>query len=158
MLPAIAGTGSPHWNSNTTACIFGLTSATTREDIIRSAVEAIAFMVKDNFNVMEKDGRIQTKRIMASGTSSDISYLLQFQSDLLHMPLYKAREEDPASTGVAFLAGLNLKMWHSLSSIEKLISTKKAFTPKQNETDVKALYDRWRLTSLYSKEWSKNFS
>ncbi len=158
MLPSIAGIGSPHWNANTTACIFGLKSTSTREDIIRSAVESIAFLIKDNFSVLEKDGRIQTKKIVASGALSDIPYLLQFQSDLLHIPLYKTREDDSTSRGVAFLAGLSLKIWNGLSSIEKLINSKKASTPKRNETEVRTLYDRWRLTCLYSKEWSKNFS
>lgn len=158
MFPAIAGLGSPHWNTNTTACLYGLKSTTTRDDIIRSAVESIAFLVKDNFNVIEKDGRIQVKKIIAGGVVSEISYLLQFQSDLLQMSLYKARECDSTATGIAFLAGLNLKIWQGLSSLEGLTNIKKAFNPRLDDIDAKRLYERWRLTWLYSKEWSKNFS
>ena len=158
MLPAISGIGAPQWNNNITTCIYGLKSTTTREDIIRSAVEAIAFMVKDNLNVVEKDGRLQLKKIIASGAVSKIPYLLQFQSDLLHMPLHNSTEIDSVSKGAAFLAGINSKMWDGSSSIEKLIYTKKTSHPKLKEADVRALYERWRLTYLYSKEWSKNFS
>jgi len=159
MVPAIAGIGSPYWNDQMTTCLFGLRPGTKREDLIRAAVESIAFLVKDNFNVVEKDGRIPIKKIIASGPISDVAYLLQFQSDLLHMPVYKTREGDPASTGVAFLAGLSLKMWPGLSSLERFTNiNKQAIVPKLSETEVKALYERWRLTCLYSKEWSKNFS
>ena len=99
------------------------------------------------------------KKIIASGPISDVAYLLQFQSDLLHVPVSKAREGDPATTGGAFLAGLSLKMWHGLSSLERLTHiNKKTMVPKLSETEVKALYERWKLTCLYSKEWSKNFS
>ena len=115
-------------------------------------------LIKDNFNIMERDGRLQVKKIVASGTVSEISYLMQFQSDLLHTPLYKGNGIDPVSAGAAFLAGLNTKTWHTLSAIEKLINSKKIANPKLSETDVKSLYERWRLTCLTSKEWSKNFS
>lgn len=159
MVPAIAGIGSPYWNDQMTTCLFGLRPDTMREDIIRAAVESIAFLVKDNFNVMEKDGRIAIKKIIASGPLSNMAYLLQFQSDLLHVPVYKAMEGDLSSTGAAFLAGLSLKMWHGLSSLGRLTHiNKKAMVPKRSETEVKTLYERWRLTCLYSKEWSKNFS
>lgn len=158
MLPAITGLGSPHWNTGTTASIFGLKTTSKREDIIRAAVESIAYLVKDNFSIIEKDGRIQIKRIIASGGVSEIFYLLQFQSDLLQHSVYKAREGDAATTGVAFLAGLSLKIWQGLSSIERLINNRKAFHPKLNDADARKLYERWRLTCLYSKEWSKNLS
>lgn len=158
ILPAIKGLGSPHWNTNTTACIFGLKSTSSRIDIIRSAVESIAFLVKDNFNLIEKDGRIQLRKIIASGDISDIAYLLQFQSDLLQMPVHKAREGDLTAVGVAFLAGLSLKIWQGISSVERLINMKKSFKPRLNDIDVKRLYERWRLTYVYSKEWSKNLS
>lgn len=160
MMPAIAGIGSPYWTANLATCIFGLKSTTTREDIIRSAVESIAFLVKDNFNIIEKDGRLQIKKIIASGDASGIPYLLQFQSDLLHMPLYQTGENEPVSLGVAFLAGLNTKVWQGISSIERLVNKrqKKSFNPKMKEADIRRVYERWRLTCICSKEWSKTLS
>jgi len=158
MLPAISGLGSPHWNTVTKGSIFGLKSSTKREDIIRAAVESIAYLVKDNLSVIERDGRIQIKRVIAGGHVSDIPYLLQFQSDLLQQPLYKAREKDPTIVGVAFLAGLSLKVWQGLYSLEGLINNRKAFHPKLEDSDVRKLYERWKLTCHYSKEWSKNLS
>lgn len=159
MVPAIGGIGSPYWNDHITTCIFGLRHDSTREDIIRAAVESIAFLVKDNFNLVEKDGRIPIRRVVTSGPVSDIAYLLQFQSELLRMPVTVSRDKGPAAAGVAFLAGLSLKMWNGLSSLERLTkSSKKAIVPRRSETEVKALYERWKLTCLYSKEWSKNFS
>lgn len=156
MLPAINGLGSPHWNTSTATCIFGLKPSSTKKDVIRSAVESIAFLVKDNFNLIEKDGRIQMRKVIASGDMSDISYLMQFQSDLLQMPVHKAVEGDLTARGVAFLSGLSTRMWQGLSSIERLISTRKAYSPKLDDMDAKKLYERWRLTCLYSKEWSKS--
>ena len=158
ILPALSGISSPYWNSNITTCIFGLKSTTTKNDIVRSAVESIAFLVKDNFNIIERDGRIQLKKIRASGEISSMPYLLQFQSDLLNMPVYKTQDHDAFDLGAAFLAGLNSRIWQGLLPVERLVTAKKTFNPRLDEQDTRKLYERWRLTCLYSKEWSKNFT
>lgn len=158
ILPAITGLGSPHWDTNTTTCIYGLKSTTTKGDIVRSAIESIAFLVKDNFDVIQRDGRVMLKKIVVSGEVSEISHLLQFQADLLQMPLHKAKESDSTIRGVAFLAGLNRRIWQGLPSIKRLTHTSKTFNPKLDSTEIEKLYERWKLTCLYSKEWSKNFS
>jgi len=160
MLPSVNGLGSPHWESNSTTCIYGLKNSSKREDIVRAAVEAIAFLVKDNVNVIQTDGRLQLKRIIGSGTVSEISYLMQFQADILKMPVYKAKENDYTAIGTAFLAGLSGKIWQGIASIEKITSSAgtKVFNPKLSDQDAAKLYDRWRLTCYYSREWSRNYS
>ena len=160
MLPSVNGLGSPHWESNSTTCIYGLKNSSKREDIVRAAVEAIAFLVKDNVNVIQTDGRLQLKKIIGSGTVSEISYLMQFQADILKMPVYKAKENDYTAIGTAFLAGLSGKIWQGIASIEKITSSAgtKVFNPKLSDQDAAKLYDRWRLTCYYSREWSRNYS
>ena len=152
------GAGSPYRDTNNTTCIYGLKSSTAREDLVRAAVESIAFLVKDTINVVLADGRIPLKRMIASGKVADIPYLLQFQADILRIPLHKAREGDSIALGVAFLAGLSRRVWQGVSSVERLTPTVKTFNPKIAEQDAVKLYDRWRLTCYHSKEWSKNFS
>lgn len=171
MVPAITGLGSPYREKGVTACIFGMRSSTTKNDIVRSAVESVAFMVKDNLGVVEKDNRIQIKRIISGGELSEISYLLQFQSDILNMPVYKTKEDYPVAPGIAFLANpytrdttrdtKDTKNVMAMNAIQKPSGSKKPFIPKAtkyNEAEVRKLYERWKLTCLHSREWSKNFS
>lgn len=158
MFPSVAGSGLPQWEKGLSACMFGVKSSTTKYDIVRSAVESLAFLVKDNFSIVEKDNRIQLKKIFADGELSDISYLLQFQSDILNMPVQKARAGDPMASGIALLTCPDTKAMQGPISASKNTGTKKPFTPKANETETRKLYERWRLTSLHSREWSKNFS
>ncbi|MBI5193305.1 MAG: hypothetical protein HZA08_07685 [Nitrospirae bacterium] len=161
MVPAITGLGSPYGEKGVTACLFGMRSSTTRNDIVRSAVEAVAFMVKDNLGLVEKDNRIQIKRIVSGGELSEISYLLQFQSDVLNMPVYKTKEDYPVAAGIAFLINPDAKSMTSMNFNQKSPGSKKSFTPKAakySEAEVRKLYERWKLTCLHSREWSKNFS
>ncbi len=160
MLPSVNGLGSPHWDSNSTACLYGLKNSTKKEDIVRAAVEAIAFLVKDNVNVIQTDGRFQLRRILGSGNISAISYLMQFQADILRMPVHKAKEVYYTALGTAFLAGLSSSIWQGIASIDKITSSTgtKVFNPKISDQDTARLYDRWRLTCYHSREWSRNFS
>ncbi len=160
MLPSVTGLGSPFWDSHSTVCMYGLRSNTKREDIVRAAVESIGFLVKDNINVIQSDGRLQIKRIIGNGIVSDIPYLMQFQADILRMPVHKAKEGNYAALGTAFLAGLSCKIWQGVASIERLTSsvTMKVSNPKLSDQESVKLYDRWRLTCYHSREWSKNFS
>lgn len=158
VFPAITGLGSPYPDKNATGCIFGLKLSTTKYDIVRSAVEAIAFMVKDHFSVIEKDNRIKVKKIIVSGGLSELTYLLQFQSDILNMPLHKAKEDGQFATGIAFLTNPDTNSVHGLNSAEKKPATKGSFVPRADEAGIRKLYERWRLTCLHSREWSKNFS
>ncbi len=160
LLPSVDGLGSPHWDSNSTVCMYGLRNSAKREDIVRAAVEAIAFLVKDNVNVIQTDGRFQLRRITGSGVVSDIPFLMQFQADILRMPVHKAKEGNYTALGTAFLAGLSRKVWQGIASLEKMTSsaTSKVFNPRLSDQDAVKLYDRWRLTCYHSKEWSRNFS
>ncbi|OGW44177.1 MAG: hypothetical protein A2132_05565 [Nitrospirae bacterium RBG_16_43_11] len=159
MLPSLDGLGSPHWDSDSTVCLYGLKKGSKREDIVRAAVEAIAFMVKDNVNVIQTDGRLQLKKIIGSGAVSDISFLMQFQADILKMPVRKVKENHYTALGTAFLAGLSTNIWQGFSSIGKLTSSSSArvFNPRLSEQEAAKLYERWRLTFYHSREWSRNF-
>lgn len=161
MLPSLEGLGSPHWDSNSSACIYGLKNHSKREDIVRAAVESIAFLVKDNINVIQTDGRLQIKRISGSGVLSGIPSLMQFQSDILRMPVSIAKEDiNYTAMGTAFLAGLSARVWSGVASVEKITSpaSNRVLNPKLSDQDAVKLYDRWRLTCYHSREWSRNFS
>ena len=160
MLPSVNGLGSPHWDSNSTVCMYGLKKSSKRVDIVRAAVEAIAFLVKDNVNVIKTDGRLQLKRIIGSGAVSEIPFLMQFQADILKMPVHKAKEGNYTALGTAFLAGLSSNIWQGIASIERITSPAgtKVFNPKLSDQEAAKLYDRWRLTCYNSREWSRNFS
>jgi len=158
MLPSLDGLGTPHRESYSTVCLYGLKKNSRREDIVRAAVEAIAFMVKDNLNVIQTDGRLQLKKVVCSGTVSEISHLMQFQADILKMPVHKVKEDYNTAIGTAFLAGLSKNIWQGISSIEKITSSAstRVFHPKLSDQEAAKLYERWRLTFYHSREWSRN--
>lgn len=156
LVPAIAGLGSPHWDNRTTTCLFGLDRMTQREDILRAAVEAVAFLVKDNFDVIHRDGRITPKKIMVSGGMSHLASLLQYQADLLRQSVHRPAQSEATLLGAAFLAGLSAKFWSSPSAVSRLSAPIKTFYPKMEETEVDRSYERWKTALRLSREWSKN--
>jgi glycerol kinase len=156
LFPSIAGLGSPHWDSRTPTCLFGLDRLSRREDVIRAAVEATAFLLKDNLEVIHRDGRISLKRISVTGGLSHLTTLLQFQADIFRQSLQRPGQTESSLLGAAFLAGLSCKFWPSPSSLSKLSGPVKTFYPRMEEAEAERLYERWKMAHRLSREWAKN--
>ncbi|MBI5197065.1 MAG: glycerol kinase GlpK [Nitrospirae bacterium] len=157
LLPAISGLGAPHWDNRISTCLFGLDRLSRREDVLRAAVEAVAFLVKDNFEGIHRDGRIVLKRLSASGGLSSLSYLAQFQADILRQTIHRSGQTESTLLGVAYLAGLSCKFWSSPTALQKLAAPGKTFYPRMEEAEVERLYERWKTALRLSREWAKNF-
>jgi glycerol kinase len=127
-VPALTGLGAPYWEPKATGSIFGLTRGTTDAHIARAALEAIAFQVKDIFDAMGQTG-IKLSKLRVDGGASANGLLMQFQSDLLQVPLQRPIHLDSTALGAAYLAGLGVGFWKSLDELKNLNPIEQTFEP-----------------------------
>lgn len=143
-VPAFAGLGAPYWNNNIRANISGITMGTTRNHIVRAALESIAYQVKDLLDLMGTKAGIRIKEIRADGGPTNNVFLMQFQSDMIGVPILISDIEEASALGAALAGGLGTGVWNSLKDIERLYKTKNAIFPKMNDTERSGFYDGWK--------------
>jgi glycerol kinase len=143
LVPALAGLGAPHWLNEARMTIFGLGSTTSNADLVRAAVEGIAFLVKDIAEVIRKDGTIRIRKLTAGGGVSRIDSLVQTQSDLLGVPILRSDVTEATALGAALLTGVGCGWWKSPSAVPKRAAGK-LFRPHMSETEREERYGQWR--------------
>lgn len=142
-VPALAGLGAPHWLSGAKTAIFGIGPETSRSDLVRAAVEGIAFLIKDIAEVIRKDGRVRIKTITTGGGGSRIRCLVQSQADLLGMTIRRPAVTEATALGAALLAGVGCGWWKSPSAFPK-IQGGKIFRPRVSEADRELRHEKWK--------------
>lgn len=143
-VPAFVGLGAPYWDQEARGAMFGLTRQTTKEDIAKATLQAIAYQVRDIFETMEADTGIRIPLLKVDGGAARNDYLLQFQADILDTPIQRADDLETTARGVAFLAGLAVGYWKDLAELQAIFKTGKTFTPSMSETKRQALYAGWK--------------
>jgi glycerol kinase len=137
IVPAFTGLGAPHWVMEARGSIVGLTRGTNRNHIVRAALESIAYQTYDVFRAMMADTGIFPKELMVDGGAVSNGFLMQFQADILDVPIQKPANIESTSLGVAYLAGLQTGIWHSseeLMAMHEVQSTyKPAMEPEMRE-------------------------
>ncbi len=117
LVPAFAGLGAPHWDPHARGLISGLTRGTTRAHIARAALEGIAFQVADILQAMQSDAGVRLRELRVDGGASTNNLLMQFQADLLGVPVVRPRVTETTALGAAYLAGLGAGLWGAPSEI-----------------------------------------
>jgi glycerol kinase len=141
-VPALAGLGAPHWDEKARGALVGLSFDTRREHVVRAALEAIAFQVKDVFDSMQRAGaRLET--LLADGGASKNDWLMQFQADVLDRPVMRSQTAELSGLGAAFAAGLGCAFWASTDEIAKVAAPHDAFYPTLEESKRTWLVRRW---------------
>ncbi len=143
MVPAFTGLGAPHWDQNARGIITGLTRGTTRAHIVRAALESIAYQTYDLVEAMQKDSQTQIKDLRVDGGATQNNYLMQFQSDILNIPITRPHTTEATAKGAAYLAGHGASIW-SLKELLTLTTKSTQFTPKISQTERKKLLTGWR--------------
>lgn len=143
LVPALAGLGAPHWLSGARMSLFGLESTTSNADLVRAAVEGVAFLIKDIAEVHRRNGTIRIGKLTAGGGGSRIGSLVQAQADLLGLPIIRSDASEATALGAAFLAGVGCGWWKSPSAVPKQI-TGKIFRPRISETEREERYGQWQ--------------
>ena len=151
-VPALTGLGAPYWEPKATGSIFGLTRGTTDAHIARATIEAIAFQVKDIFDAMGQTG-IKLSRLRVDGGASANGLLMQFQSDLLEVPLQRPIHLDSTALGAAYLAGLGVGFWKSLDELKNLNPIEQTFEPGATKHEE---FAHWKKAVAATIAFAKN--
>ncbi len=153
LVPAFAGLGAPHWDQFARGLMIGLTRGSTRAHIARAALEGIAHQVGDVLRAMEKDSNIRLKELRVDGGACVNNLLMQFQSDVLGVPVVRPRVTETTALGAAYLAGLAVGYWKSPRDIAKRWQEERRFIPKMKAPAREKLIADWRRALSRSKRW-----
>ena len=144
MVPAFVGLGAPYWRSDVRGAVFGLTRGTSKEQFIRAALESMAYQTRDVLAAMEADAGLQLKELRADGGAVANDFMMQFQSDILNVPVCRPQEAETTALGAAYLAGLATGFWQSREDISRQWATDRRFEPIMSEEVRERLYKGWR--------------
>lgn len=144
IVPAFAGLGAPHWNMDARGVITGLTRGANRNHIVRAALESIAYQTHDVFRAMEADTGLLPKLLMADGGAVGNEFLMQFQADLLGIPVMTPQNRESTSLGIAFLSGLQAGFWQSADELRHLNATESVYYPTMDDRERVRLIEGWQ--------------
>ena len=142
MVPAFVGLGAPHWDSKARGVLSGLTRNTGPKEIIRAIIESTAYQSHDLFNAMKKDG-LKPKIIKVDGGMVKNNWFSQFLSDVLNIKVYRSQVDETTALGAAFMAGLQIGVFKSLSDITKLWKLNRKFIPKIKNSERLNILKGW---------------
>jgi glycerol kinase len=144
-VPALTGMGAPYWQPSARGTIFGLTRATSIADLARATLEGVAFQVADLIQAMNDDLGYRLADVRADGGMAKSDPFLQFQADLLGLPIDRSPHTESTAMGAALLAGLGAGLWpDTASAIELITSGGNTFSPGRDDDWRKQVHDRWR--------------
>ena len=143
LVPAFVGLGAPYWDPQAKGCLSGLTRGTNRNHIIRAALESIAYQSFDVLNAMQKDANIELKNLNVDGGAVQNGFLMQFQSDITNVHVYRAKQAESSAFGVACLAALWQNFW-LMETIKTKNGKQRCFEPKVDQTTRQKLYKGWQ--------------
>ena len=144
LVPAFVGLGAPHWNDAARGLISGLTHGSTTAHLARATLDAIAYQVRDVFDVMQAESGMDLTVLLADGGASRNNMLMQFQANILGRPLLRNMSAEASPLGAAYLAGLATGIWRSLDDIADLPRPRERFEPVLSEQVRAALYAGWQ--------------
>ena len=143
-VPAFVGLGAPYWDPEVRGTIVGLTRGTTQAHLVRAALESIAFQVKDLIDAFEKDSGQKIPQLKVDGGASLNAFLMQFQADILGIPVITASTSDITALGAAYLAGLHCSYWSNLAEIEQNWHKKQVYSPQLKDRERENLFKTWK--------------
>ncbi len=155
MVPAFAGLGAPHWDSYARGTIIGITRGTNRGHIARAALEGIAFQVADVLDAMQQDAGSPIEELRVDGGAAANDLLMQFQADIMQVPVVRPKVIETTALGAAFLAGLAVGYWSDVTEIQKVWQTDKVFKPSMSADEVSTRRARWTEALNRAKEWEQ---
>ena len=153
VVPAFTGLGAPYWDANARGTIVGLTRGTTRAHIARAALESIAFQSAEVLEAMQKDSDEKLAELRVDGGASANDLLMQFQADLLGVPVVRPRVLETTALGAAYLAGLTVDLWKSREELAQQWKAERRFEPHMGSSDRERRMSRWREAVRRARNW-----
>ncbi|NLJ40161.1 MAG: glycerol kinase GlpK [Clostridiales bacterium] len=152
-VPAFVGLGAPYWDPYARGAILGLTRGANRNHLVRAVLESIAYQTKDVLDLMEKESNIDIPEIRADGGASANNFLMQFQADILDIPVLRPENIETTARGAAFLAGLGAGVWTNKEEISQIWKEEQKFVPKMDNDLRQEKYRLWKKAIIRAREW-----
>lgn len=155
LVPAFVGLGAPYWDMYARGTIVGLTRGANRNHIIRAALESICYQTRDVLEAMQEDSGIDLQALKVDGGAVANNFLMQFQSDILGVPVHRPEVIETTALGAAYLAGLAVEFWESKEEIAKKWNVDREFNPEMDEDKKAKLYDGWKKAVGRALKWEE---
>jgi len=156
VVPAFVGLGAPYWDMYARGLIIGITRGITREHIVRATLESIAYQTRDVLEVMKQESCIELRSLRVDGGAVVNNFLMQFQSDILGIPVERPLVSETTALGAAYLAGLATGYWKDQKEIEDLWQIDRNFHPQMSVEEREKLYKGWKKAVSRSLKWEES--
>jgi glycerol kinase len=144
VVPAFAGLGAPYWDMGARGAVVGLTRGSGRDVLVRATLESLAYQTRDVVDAMAADSGVRLRQLQVDGGAAANDWLMQFQADLLGLPILRPAMVANTGKGAALLAGIGIGRW-SPRDVPRLIGRPdRIFTPRMRPAERERLYDGWR--------------
>ncbi|MCX7884528.1 MAG: FGGY-family carbohydrate kinase, partial [Caloramator sp.] len=156
IVPAFVGIGAPYWNMYARGTVFGLTRGAKREHFVRATLESLAYQTMDVLKSMEEDSNIKLCELNVDGGATANNFLMQFQSDILSVPVNRPRIIETTVLGAAYLAGLAVGFWKDKEDILRNKKISRSFKPSMDEAYKNKLIKGWKRAVKASLYWAED--
>ena len=156
LVPAFVGLGAPYWDMYARGIIIGITRGTNKGHIVRAALEAIAYQVRDVVDIMSTEANAAVPSLRVDGGGTANSLLMQFQADILGIPIELTAIPDTTALGAGYLAGLAVGVWQNTGEIAQRRYTSRTFEPEMSIDQREKLYHDWKRAVERSRNWATN--
>jgi glycerol kinase len=155
LVPAFTGLGAPYWDAQARGALVGITRGTSRAHIARAALESIAYQSAELLEAMQKDAGERLTELRVDGGASANDLLMQFQADLLGVPVLRPKVLETTALGAAYLAGLTVNLWKSRDELATHWQLQKRFEPRMARGEAEAKMARWREAVSRARGWAR---
>jgi len=156
VVPAFAGLGAPYWDQYARGAIVGLTRGVNKYHIVRATLESLAFQTSDVLAAMEADSGIRLSSLKVDGGACRNDFLMQFQADIIGVPVNRPSCVETTAMGAAYLAGISTGFWNSEEDVVRNQSIDRIFAPQMDETERRIQLDGWKKAVTRSFDWEKH--
>ena len=153
LVPAFTGLGAPYWDMYARGCVVGITRGTTKAHFARAVLESIAYQVTDLMTAMRQDAGCEISLLRVDGGASVSDLMMQFQADLLRIPVDRPAMVETTAFGAASLAGLAAGVWKDLDELSTLRCSERVFTPERAQYECEELYRGWKRAVGCAQGW-----
>ncbi|MEM1024477.1 MAG: glycerol kinase GlpK [Myxococcota bacterium] len=153
LVPAFAGLGAPHWDQYARGLMVGMTRGTTKAHVARAALEGIAYQVADVAEAMKADASTELTELRVDGGAAANDLLMQFQSDILQVPVVRPKVIETTALGAAYLAGLAVGFWRDLDDVRANFAVDRSFEPLMKAEEARRLRGRWSEALKRARGW-----
>jgi glycerol kinase len=154
LVPAFAGLGAPHWDAYARGAMFGLTRGSTGGHLARAALESIAYQSAEVLAAMEADAGIKLAELRVDGGATANNLLMQFQADLLGVPVVRPKILETTALGAAYLAGLAVGYWRDAAEVSANWQVDRRFEPAMSRDQARSLTEGWNKAVARAKDWA----